>query len=288
MKNTQGGSVAFYGAVDDTYSSIAQVLNDSLFQAVYGQGITRHGQAIALGEHATIAADSVWGSDAVRKYMLYGDPEMAIKRHNSGGVWLPLDVLAPAILITPCPGVDCCPTCPAPVVDIHVLNASGAPVPGVKVGVWKPTMAGSDQVLDNRYSGADGWVHIPVPGVTAGTLYVGYDDGDGRAGMDSIEVQPLITGVAADSPRPLRLTAMPSVTEGSTRFAFGRGLDTPARVSVFGVDGRLVRMLSAPTGAASLEWDGRDRSGRRVATGLYLVRLEAGASRARTRIVVLR
>lgn len=288
MKSTQGGSVAFYGAVDDTYSSIAQVLNDSLFQAVYGQGVTRHGQAIALGEHATIAADSVWGSDAVRKYMLYGDPEMVIKRHNSGGVWLPLDVLAPAILITPCPGVDCCPTCPAPVVDIHVLNASGAPVLGVKVGVWKPTMAGSDQVLDNRYSGADGWVHIPVPGVTAGMLYVGYDDGDGRAGMDSIEVQPLITGVAADSPRPLRLTAMPSVTDASTRFAFGRGLDTPARVSVFGVNGRLVRMLSAPTGAASLEWDGRDRSGRRVATGLYLVRLEAGAFRARTRIVVLR
>ena len=290
MKNTQGGSVAFYGAVDPTYGSGVQVLNDSLFQAVYGRGITRQGQAIAMAEHAWIAADSLVGFDAVYKYVLYGDPEMEIKRHNSGGIWAPIDLLVPINIITPCPGVDCCPSCPAPVVDIQVHDASGAPVPDVKVALWKPTMAGTDQVLENRYSGADGWVHIPAPNVTAGTLYVGFDDGDGRAGMDSIDVQPLITSVAVEGtrPRPLRLAATPNVTAGATRLSFGRVLESPARVTLFGVDGRLVRELRGPVGASSIEWDGRDRLGRPVATGLYLARAEEGTRRARARIVVVR
>jgi peptidase C25-like protein len=291
MKNAQGGAVGFYGAVDQTYGPVVQVLNDSLFQAVYGRGITRHGQAIALAEHATIAADSLFGFDAVYKYLLYGDPEMAIKRHNPGGIWAPIDLLVPISIITPCPGVDCCPTCPAPVVDIQVHDASGAPVPGVKVGLWKPSMAGSDQVLENRYSGPDGWVHIPAPRITAGTLYVGFDDGDGRAGMDSIDVQPLITDAGgAEVPRsaPLRLTASPNLTSGSTRLAFGRPLDRPAWVRLFRADGRLVRELQAARGAVSLDWDGCDRNGRPVATGLYLAQLQAGATRLKTRVIVVR
>ncbi len=290
MKNAQGGSVAFYGAVDQTYGSVVRVLNDSLFQAVYGGGITRHGQAIALAEHATIAADSLFGFDAVYKYVLYGDPEMEIKRHNPGGIWAPIDLLVPITILGPCPGVDCCPTCPAPTVDIQVRSSSGAPVSGVKVGLWKPTMAGSDQVLENRYSGADGWVHIPVPGLTAGTLYVGYDDGDGRAGMDSIAVQAPITAVdvGGRSALPLHLTVAPNVTAGATRLSFGRPLDAPARVSVFSVDGRLVREVTATPGAADIEWDGRGGNGRPAATGLYLARLDAGSYHGTARIVIVR
>jgi hypothetical protein len=149
-------------------------------------------------------------------------------------------------------------------------------------------MAGTDQVLDNRYSGPDGWVHIPAPQLTAGTLYVGFDDGDGRAGMDSIDVQATVTGVGEVSPRPIHFTAIPSVTSGVTRFSFGRPIDTPTRVTVFSVDGRLVRVLHAPAGAGYIRWDGRDQNGRPAATGLYLGRLEAGTLRARARIVVVR
>lgn len=290
MKDTQGGAVAFYGAVDQTYGSVVQVLNDSLFQAIYGRGITRHGQAIALAEHATIVADSLFGFDAIYKYLLYGDPEMEIKRHNPGGIWAPIDLLVPINVITPCPGVDCCPSCPPPIVDIQAHTASGAPVPGVKIGLWKPTMAGTDQVLENRYSGPDGWVHIPAPHLTAGTLYVGFDDGDGRAGMDSINVQASITGVDTGSPRPvpLRLTATPSVTWGATRLAFGRGLDSPSRVTLFRVDGRLVRVLNVARGASSIDWDGRDGRGRPASAGLYLARLESGTRRLTARIMVVR
>jgi len=290
MKKNQGGSVAFYGAVDPYGLTVPDVLNDSLFEAVYGEGITTHGLAIALAEHAVTVVDPSFGFDAVAKFLLYGDPEMEIKRHSPSGIWAPIDLLVPVNVVGPCPGTECCPSCPAPIVDIQARDSGGAPVPGVKIGLWKPNSTGGDELLDNGYTGPDGWVHIPAPMITAGTLYVGFDDGDGRAGNDSINVQPSVTGVADEGLRalPLRLVALPNVTAGTTRFAFGRGLDSPARVSVFGVDGRLVRVLTVPAGAASIAWDGRDRRGRLAATGLYLARLDARAARITTRVVIAR
>jgi hypothetical protein len=288
MKNAQGGAVAFYGAVDQTYGSIVSVLNDSLFQAVYGRGITRHGLAIAYGEHATIAADPWLGVDAAYKYVLYGDPEMSIKRENFGGPSVTIDLITPLNFITPCPGIDCCPTCPAPVIDIQAVGAGGAPVPDVKIGIWKPRLGETDQVLANQYSGADGWVHIPAPGLTGGTLYVGFDDSRGHAGLDSIPVSSLVTGAEGPVPAALHLVATPNVTSGRTRLLFGRALATAASVRIYRVDGRLARALPALKGSAFVDWDGRDQSGAPVASGVYLATLEADRTRVNARIVLVR
>ena len=289
MKNTQGGAVAFYGAVDQTYGDVVRVLNDSLFQAVYGRGIVRHGLAIAYGEHATVAADSLFGFDAVIKYVLYGDPEMEIKRANFGSPWVPIDLLTPINVITPCPGVDCCPSCPPPTVDVQAVTAGGLPVPNVKVGIWKPRIDGTDQVLANRYTGSDGWAHIPAPGMTAGTLYVGFDDGAGRAGLDSIPVQSLITGVGfTPPPAPLHLVAAPNVTSGATRISFGRALSSPGIVRIYHVDGRLVRALRVPAGARFVDWNGSEGSGRAAAAAVYFASFESPEATLTTRIVLVR
>jgi hypothetical protein len=289
MKNTNGGGVSFYGAVKETFGYSTVTMEDTLFQSVYGRGVTRQGLAIDLAEHAAIAADPQWGFDAVYKYLLYGDPAMSIKRHNAGGIWAPIDFLVPIDVIGPCPGVDCCPSCPAPTIDIQTRSAPGAPIPGVKVGIWKPTLAGTDEVFDNRYSGPDGWVHIPAPGLTPGTLYAGYDDGDGRAGFDSIEVvASSVTGASSPGARPLRLTARPTVSSGATRLSFGRSLDAPAALVIFDIGGRVVRTLRAGAGTGYVDWDGRDGGGRIVGAGVYLARLVAGGGAVTTRMVVVR
>ncbi|MGH7682024.1 MAG: C25 family cysteine peptidase, partial [Candidatus Eiseniibacteriota bacterium] len=289
MRKVQGGAVAFYGAVDQTFGPVTSVLNDSLFQAVYGRGIVRHGLAISYGEHAAMAADSLFGFDAINKYVLYGDPEMEIKRANFGGPWVPIDLLTPINVITPCPGVDCCPSCPPPMVDLQVVSVGGAPVPNVKVGIWKPRIDGTDQVLANRYTGPDGWAHIPAPGMTAGTLYVGFDDGVGRAGLDSISVQALITGVENTPPlAPLRLSAAPNVTSASTRISFGRPLTAPAILRFYRADGRLVRALRVPSGARSVDWDGKDEAGKSAAAGVYFAGFDSREARLQTRIVLVR
>jgi hypothetical protein len=71
--------------------------------------------------------------------------------------------------------------------------------------------------------------------------------------------------------------------------------DVPAsarsvRVDVYDVAGRLVRALvdgPQPGGAHSVSWDGRDRNGRVVASGVYLVRLSVDGEKRTTRVVRL-
>jgi hypothetical protein len=63
------------------------------------------------------------------------------------------------------------------------------------------------------------------------------------------------------------------------------------RVSVYDVTGQLVRTLhdaEAAAGVHRLEWDGSDSSGRRVARGVYFVRMETGDFRASEKVVLLK
>lgn len=70
-------------------------------------------------------------------------------------------------------------------------------------------------------------------------------------------------------------------------------LSGPGRVTVKICDpaGRLVRTLvddSLPAGEHRLAWDGRDCSGRHVASGVYFVRAEAASQSASRKVVLLR
>ncbi len=64
------------------------------------------------------------------------------------------------------------------------------------------------------------------------------------------------------------------------------------RLAIYDVTGRLVRMLvdDEPLGATShsVDWDGRDSSGREVASGVYFYRINAGDFRQTRRAVLLR
>ncbi|MBN2169795.1 MAG: hypothetical protein JW819_00575, partial [Candidatus Krumholzibacteriota bacterium] len=63
------------------------------------------------------------------------------------------------------------------------------------------------------------------------------------------------------------------------------------RVDVLDVAGRRCRRLVLPAGAAgprTFAWDGRDDAGRPLASGVYLLRVEAGGIRETRRVVLLR
>jgi choice-of-anchor B domain-containing protein len=64
-----------------------------------------------------------------------------------------------------------------------------------------------------------------------------------------------------------------------------------ARLRIYDVSGALVRTLldeRVPAGPHQARWDGRDESGRAVASGVYYCRLEAGTTRATLRMVLLK
>ena len=83
--------------------------------------------------------------------------------------------------------------------------------------------------------------------------------------------------------RPLALSA-----DAMTLYA----VNAPdGRLEIFDVSGRRVRKLlsgESPEGPRSLFWDGRDESGRELASGVYFYRLKAGGQSRTRKLVLLR
>jgi hypothetical protein len=77
----------------------------------------------------------------------------------------------------------------------------------------------------------------------------------------------------------------------STRIPFELDRTGEARVDVFDLQGRQVRLLTDrtyPSGRHEVEWDGRDAEGRGVASGLYVVRLSVAGLEKTERLILLR
>jgi hypothetical protein len=93
---------------------------------------------------------------------------------------------------------------------------------------------------------------------------------------------PFVTRLYAPTPNPTR-----------THVAIRYSLRAEARVhlTLHDLTGRVVRTLVASSmkrGAYSVTWDGRDDRGRKVGTGVYLMRMEAGKFTATHKLVVER
>jgi hypothetical protein len=103
-----------------------------------------------------------------------------------------------------------------------------------------------------------------------------------------------VTGVGDDPGGAVMshgLRAWPNPAQSSARIRFALAREGDARLEIYDPAGRLVRRLVAgrlPAGERTLPWDGRDARGRRVAAGLYLLRLSTGAEVRTSRLVMLR
>jgi hypothetical protein len=90
-------------------------------------------------------------------------------------------------------------------------------------------------------------------------------------------------GIRSVAPNPAR-------TSATINCALPPG-SRPVRLAVYDVAGRLVRRLDPPAGAqgyVAVEWDGRDESGRRVASGVYFACIKRDGATERRGIVLVR
>jgi hypothetical protein len=269
------------------------VTDRSLFQAVFGLGITTHAMAIDYAEKACTVADREFNE---WMYLLLGDPSMQIRRENVDGPGIPhWNVELPPILPPGCG--DCGP------IEISIHTALGQPAGGLRVSLWKPapgagpssTRAASganafaSEVLTNAYTGPDGRARFTLPPLTSGTLYVTVCDDRANVLEDSIRVS---TNQAGVPPAPhggaLRLSASPSITAGGTHLSFGRALAEPGLLTLTDPAGRLVRGIRVAGGADGATWDGRDAAGRAVPVGVYFAALETHGVKSSTRVVIAR
>ena len=121
-----------------------------------------------------------------------------------------------------------------------------------------------------------------------------------EAALDDIAVTTRRSAlVAADRPPPPRVLALRAAVPNPTRSATAIAFDVPGAagaaaqavtLGLYDARGRRVRTLVRgvlPPGSHTVRWDGRDASGRAVAAGTYLCRLEAEGRLLTGKVVVL-
>jgi hypothetical protein len=94
-----------------------------------------------------------------------------------------------------------------------------------------------------------------------------------RLRPNSARLQPMPADIA---PGTALLSSLPNPFRQQTRITFGMPQAGRARLAIYDVVGREVRVLvdePREAGTHSTDWDGTDRSGSRVARGLYFSRL---------------
>lgn len=101
-------------------------------------------------------------------------------------------------------------------------------------------------------------------------------------GVEPPALDPIAFGAPSVAPNPFR---------ESTEVRFRLAVPGDVTLSIYDVEGRLVRALSRfglAAGANSVAWDGRDANGASVAGGVYLLRLESSMWSTARRVTLIR
>lgn len=109
-----------------------------------------------------------------------------------------------------------------------------------------------------------------------------------QAAMAPVTEEAAVVVLADEAPM-VRCAKSPAVGRADLQFRLPRGGDASLRV--YGVDGRLVKVLAEGTfnpGTHAVAWGADDESGARVPAGIYFVSLETGGVRMNSRIVLTR
>jgi hypothetical protein len=132
-----------------------------------------------------------------------------------------------------------------------------------------------------------GYIFAPGGGIVQGLAPTSYVDrfvAGGPSGVGEAEgaaqaVGPVLNGTV---PNPFGL---------STAIRFSLAAGAPVRLTVYDVQGRLVRALIARTlasGAHDVSWDGRDGAGVAQPSGLYLLQLSTPTATASRKLILAR
>jgi subtilisin family serine protease len=132
-----------------------------------------------------------------------------------------------------------------------------------------------------------------LPGVNTGNITISSNDpaNPSLTVAVSLTVDGDTTPVG-DAPRAFALVgAVPNPFNPQTTIHFTLPADSRCELRLYDVQGRLVRTLvddTRPAGLNQVNWNGRDDSGRSVASGTYFARLQAGGEQSVKSLVLVR
>ena len=120
------------------------------------------------------------------------------------------------------------------------------------------------------------------------TVYINSGDTPFYSGS-LLYANPTAVEGATSLDRDLGIRAIPNPASHGGRIEFSVAKRTPYEVAVFDIHGKLVRVVKSGAGEGSvisLLWDGTDTQGKKVASGVYFVRVRSGNDQRFTRLVV--
>jgi hypothetical protein len=149
----------------------------------------------------------------------------------------------------------------------------------IEIGVVSPQWYhGHDYYFVGWSDGGDTTHVVTLPDTNVTYMAIFSDEITG----DEVEPLPLADMLHQNHPNPFN---------PSTTISFSLRERGHASLAVYDVAGRLVRILAEgvmEAGPREVTWDGRDRNGRAVASGVYFYRLETGVYRETKKMVLLR
>jgi len=132
----------------------------------------------------------------------------------------------------------------------------------------------------NEFSFED---HTTDPGMTYQYRVVIYEDGNAITSFETVVTTPTAAfSLGQNTPNPFNPT---------TRIEFSLERASQVTLAVYDPSGRLVTTLldeNMDPGTHTAEWDGRDDSGGRLASGVYFYRLTAGKHTLSRKAIVLK
>ncbi len=157
-------------------------------------------------------------------------------------------------------------------------------------------------VLEETHVGSSLWelrefdLLALLPGATTLQLQFFAADG-GAASLVEAALDDLVlrmsrsTDIAVSPPRPVALAVYPNPFNPNTTISYELRRAGPVRLDLYDLRGRRVRRLVDTAQSAGIQrvvWDGRDDQGRRLASGVYLLRLEAAQESFTRKVTLLR
>ena len=112
--------------------------------------------------------------------------------------------------------------------------------------------------------------------------------------ISDVEITPRVTAVLDDSALPAEFSLSPNYPNpfnAATAIRFGLPRPVEIELSVFNLAGQKISVLAQghrDVGIYELRWDGRDETGRQLASGVYIYRLVAGDWKEQSKLLLVR
>jgi hypothetical protein len=131
-------------------------------------------------------------------------------------------------------------------------------------------------IIRQGYGMVTGTIHVLANDYNMGNIYMipsANDDETGAIFTDAL------------------LGAGPNPFHGSTSLAYTLKNAGPVELGIYNIRGQLVTTLTnaqSAKGANSLTWDGKDRKGNSLASGVYFIRMRAGSYTGQQKVILLK